>query len=214
MNLCDPNSDPQLPCKPRSDSNAAARLASRAAASAFMELQFYPPGFAPFDDSISCDNTHWCSALNIDSVECDAGGTCNDNCIEPVNFAFIQTDGVPAGPPSPQESDLSTFTPNAQTFLMNQGDRVVIHMFDAPVAGGHALEIRETDLTTGQSGFMIASAANGFMNTSLADCSGTPFNFQPEYSTAKAAEHRPLGLRARTTSTPSSRSATSSRARA
>ena len=41
---------------------------------AFMELQFYPPGFAPFDDSISCDNTHWCSALTIDSVECDRRG--------------------------------------------------------------------------------------------------------------------------------------------
>jgi hypothetical protein len=32
---------------------------------------------------------------------------------------------------------------------------------------------------------MLASAANGFMNTSIADCSGTPWNFQPLYSTAK-----------------------------
>jgi hypothetical protein len=31
---------------------------------------------------------------------------------------------------------------------------------------------------------MQASAANGFQNTSIADCSGTPFNFEPEYSTA------------------------------
>jgi hypothetical protein len=31
---------------------------------------------------------------------------------------------------------------------------------------------------------MQASAANGFQNTSIADCSGTPFNFQPEYNTA------------------------------
>jgi hypothetical protein len=192
MNLCDPRSDPELPCTPRSDRNAA-HGSFPGGGSAFMELQFYPPGFAPFEDSISCDNTHWCSALNIDSVECDASGTCNNNCIEPVNFAFIQRDGVPAGPPSPQNSDLSTFTPNAKTFLMNQGDRVVIRMFDAPVAGGHALEIRETDLTTGRSGFMIASAANGFMNTSPADCSGTPFNFQPEYSSAKPQNDVPWG---------------------
>ena len=40
---------------------------------------------------------------------------------------------------------------------------------------------------------MIASAANGFMNTSPADCSGTPFNFQPEYSSAEAAEHHAVG---------------------
>ncbi len=79
-----------------------------------MELQFYPPGFAPFADSISCDNTHWCSALNIDSLECTGNGSgpCNNNCIEPVNFAFVQRDGVPTGPPSPQLSNDATFTPN------------------------------------------------------------------------------------------------------
>jgi len=193
MNLCDPKSDPQVPCTPRSDANAP-RGNFPGGGNAFMELQFYPPGFAPFDDSISCDNTHWCSALTIDSVECTAGGSCNNNCIEPVNFAFIQRDGVPVGPPSPQESDLQTFTPNAQTLRMNQGDRIVIHMFDAKVRGGHAFAVREHDLTTGRSGTMIASAANGFKNTSIADCSGTPFNFQPEYSTAKAGNIVPWGF--------------------
>ena len=110
-----------------------------------------------------------------------------------MNFAFIQRDGVPPGPPSPQLSDLSTFTPNGRTFLMHPGDRIAIHMFDARVQGGHAFEVRETDLTTGQSGFMIASAANGFMNTSPVDCSGTPFNFQPEYSSAKPQNVVPWG---------------------
>ena len=28
-----------------------------------MEMRFYPPGMAPFADSISCDNTHWCASL-------------------------------------------------------------------------------------------------------------------------------------------------------
>jgi hypothetical protein len=31
---------------------------------------------------------------------------------------------------------------------------------------------------------MQGSAANGFQTTSMADCSGTPFNFQPEFNTA------------------------------
>jgi hypothetical protein len=193
MNLCDPNSDPQVPCTPRSDANAP-HGSFPGGGNAFMELQFYPPGFAPFEDSISCDNTHWCSALTIDSVECTAGGSCNNNCIEPVNFAFIQRNGVPAGPPSPQESDLQSFTPNAQTLMMNQGDRIVIHMFDARVHGGHALKITERDLTNGQSGEMVASAANGFKNTSIADCSGTPFNFEPEYSSARAQNVVPWGF--------------------
>ena len=51
----------------------------------------------------------------------------------------------------------------------------------------------ERDLTNGTSGFMIASGANGFMNTSPADCSGTPFNFQPEYSTASPNNIVPWG---------------------
>ena len=47
------------------------------------------------------------------------------------------------------------------------------------------------DLTTHQTGFMTASAANGFMNTNIADCSGTPFTFHAEYSTAKQQNQVP-----------------------
>ena len=194
LTVCDPNSDPQQPCTPESDANAPSST-SPGAGAAFVELQFYPPGFAPFVDNTSCDNTHWCSALTIDSLECNASGTCNNNCVEPVNFAFIQRDGIPTGPPSPQESDLASSTPNGQTLLMNPGDVISIHLFDAALpGGGHALEASERDLTTGRSGYMIASAANGFMTTSSADCSGTPFNFQPEYSRAAAPNIVPWGV--------------------
>ena len=68
-------------------------------------------------------------------------------------------------------------------------------MWDAPLpgGGGNAFEVFMDDLTTHQTGLMQASAANGFMNTSSADCSGTPFNFQPEYNTAKAGNINPWG---------------------
>jgi hypothetical protein len=191
--VCDPQSTPMLPCAPESDANAP-NGSYPGAGAAFVELQFYPPGFAPFSDSISCDNTHWCSALTIDSLECAADGTCNPDCTEPVNFAFIQNNGVPTGPPSPQLSDLTTLTPNSRTLLMNPGDVITVRMFNAKIRGGHALEAKETDLTTGRSGYMIASAANGFMNTSPVDCSGTPFNFQPEYSSARAQNIIPWGI--------------------
>jgi hypothetical protein len=195
ITVCDPDSAPLLPCKPRSDSNAP-RGNYPGGGAAFVELQFYPPGFAPFADATSCDNAHWCSALTIDSLECtgNGSGSCNNNCVEPVNFGFIQTNGVPTGPPSPQLSDLATETPNSHTLLMNPGDKITIHMFDATIPGGHALEAKETDLTTGKSGFMIASAANGFMNTNPFDCTGTPFNFEPEYSTARAQNDIPWGI--------------------
>jgi hypothetical protein len=190
--VCDPESTPMLPCQPESDANAP-NGSYPGAGAAFVELQFYPPGFAPFDDAISCDDTHWCGALNIDSLECSVAGTCNQDCVEPVNFAFLQTDGVPSGPPGPQLSDHATFTPNRHTLLMNPGDVITVHLFDVRVPGGSALETRVTDLTTHQSGYMIASAANGFMNTNPADCSGTPFNFQQEYSSARAQNLIPWG---------------------
>jgi hypothetical protein len=192
MDICDPYSTPLLPCTPESDSNAP-HGAYPGGGDAFLELQFYPPGFGPFQDGISCDNTHWCSALNIDSLECTAGFSCNNRCTEPVNFAFLQTNGVPTGPPSPQLSDLASFTPNSDTLLMNPGDKLSVHIFDVSVRGGKALETRVTDLTTGQSGYTIASAANGFMNTNPFTCAGTPFNFQPEYSSAKPANILPWG---------------------
>ena len=184
--VCDPNYAPLLPCKAESDANAPAGSYPGAGA-AFVELQFYPPGFAPFDDAISCDNSHWCSALNIDSLECQGNGSgaCNNQCVEPVNFAYVQTNGVPTGPPSPQLSNLKSFSPNRHTLLMNPGDRITVQMFNAKIQGGHALEVKETDWSTGQSGFMIASGANGFMNTNPFTCAGTRFNFQPEYNTAQ-----------------------------
>jgi hypothetical protein len=193
--VCDPNSAPLLPCTPGSDANAP-KGRYLGGGAGFVELQFYPPGFAPFVDGISCDNTHWCSALNIDSLECQGtgSGNCNNNCVEPVNFGFIQTNGVPTGPPSPQKGNLATLTPNAHTLLMNPGDKITVHMWDAKIPGGHALEAQETDLTTGKSGFMIASARNGFMNTNPFNCTGTRFNFQPEYNTAKPQNIIPWGI--------------------
>ncbi len=194
MALCNPQSYPQTPCQPNSDVNASPCNMTTSCppgvfpggGSSFLEMQFYPPGFAPFVDNISCDNTHWCASLHINDLECTVNFlTCNNNCIEPTNFAFIQTDGVPTGPPSPQLSNLASNTPNKHTLLMNPGDKIRARIFDAAIPGGHALETRIDDLTTGQSGFMIASAANGFMTTSIADCTGTPFNYEPEYSSAK-----------------------------
>jgi hypothetical protein len=89
--LCDPNSYPQGACVPDSDANDPSK-----AGSAVLELQFYPPGNLPFITQISCDLTHWCAALNIDSLECTLNfAFCNANCIEPVNFAFVQTNGIP-----------------------------------------------------------------------------------------------------------------------
>ena len=181
MALCDPNSGfVRGPCIPDSDQNNPFL-----AGSAFLEMQFYPPGNPPFLTQISCDLIHWCASLHINSVENMDNGVLNPNCTETTNFAFIQRDGIPTGPPGPNNLNDSSATPNSQTLLMNQGDRLRITIKDVPgdVFGG-VLTLIE-DLSTGQSGFMIASAHNGYQTTDPNTCAGTDFSFHPEFDTAK-----------------------------
>jgi len=71
--------------------------------------------------------------------------------------------------------------------MINPGDTLAVSISDPPQ--GFTTVIR--DLTTGRTGFMTASAANGFMNTNIADCSGTPHTFHAEYNTAKQPNQVP-----------------------
>ena len=82
---------------------------------------------------------------------------------------------------------MHTFLPNAHTLMINPGDTLAVSISDPPQ--GFTTTIR--DLTTHQTGTMTASAANGFMNTNIADCTGTPFTFHAEYSTAKQQNQVP-----------------------
>src|SRR5262249_46662070 len=52
--------------------DATTRAPPRAdhAGAAFLEVQFYPPGLESFG---SCDKTHWCAALTIDSLQAQFG---------------------------------------------------------------------------------------------------------------------------------------------
>jgi hypothetical protein len=152
-----------------------------------MELQFYAPGFTGPDEP-GCLRTKWCSALTIDSVESQFNFVnLNPGCPEPQNFAFIQRNGVPAGPPSPQLSNIHSVTPNGQTLTYSPGDVLKVSISD-PAAG---FTTRVTDMTTHRSGFMVASASNGFANTDFQTCNGTPFTFHAEYSTASIQNQVP-----------------------
>src|SRR5260370_24069240 len=131
--LCDPKSYPQNSCTPDSDTNLGSISNPNDAGSAFMELQFYAPSFTPVIDSQSCSATKWCAALNIDSLECTFGfATCNNNCIEPVTFAYLQLNGSPAGPPSPQLTNARTFLGTGLTLKMNPVDTLEVSISDPP----------------------------------------------------------------------------------
>jgi hypothetical protein len=166
--ICDPNSSPFGPCIPASDSNDP-----NLTGAAVLELQFYPPGKDRNIDPFSCSIDQWCAAVNIFSVH--EGGT------QQVNFALIQIDGVPARYPGPSNLNRFPPTPNAKTLLLEQGNRVRVTLKDTPDG---LLSVVE-DLTTGASGFMVASAVNGF-ETVNSSGQAIPFDFRPLYDTATA----------------------------
>ena len=192
--LCDEQSYPLNPCMPDSDANPSGPGNRHAAGSAFLEMQFYPPGLPRSPLSTSCDTTHWCAAMGDFSLLCNFAYTyCNKHCEEPANFAFIQRNGVPTGPPGPASATLKTFTPNSETLLMNQGDELVVTIKDTPAGMINAIQ----DLTTGQTGYMIASVANGFQHLGLKTCKPTPYAFHPEFDSAKSTNKLPwsIGIR-------------------
>jgi hypothetical protein len=161
---------------------------------AFMEMQFYPPGWTQWPSGTSCSPTQWCAALNIDSYSANpvTGQTLNSTCasitgLEYVNFAFITKSGVPQpnSPPNPVNSTINTFTPNPSADLfMNSGDDLALTMHDT----AHGLQIVINDRTTGKSGSMTASAANGFGQVKFdptgTTCQNIPYDFHPMYSTS------------------------------
>ncbi len=197
MAMCDTQSFPEQvsTCTPDSDSNIVDPAVSAAHPGvAFMEMQFYPPGWAPWPAGTSCAATQWCAALNIDSLSQNpvTGQVLNPTCaaqtgLEYVNFAFITKNGKPQpnSPPNPVESTINTFTPNpAADLFMNSGDRIDVIMHDT----AHGLQIILDDRTTHQVGSMTASAANGFGQVKFAptgtECTNIPYDFHPMYSTS------------------------------
>jgi hypothetical protein len=205
MDLCDNQSAPEFthdPCTPDSDTNifdgadpTQPDYIGHHPGTAFLELQFYPPGWVPWLNAISCDATQWCAAMAIFSFNRDqnTGVDNNADClntvgIEPANFAFITTSGVPHAPPAPLDLTLESFTPDPeQDLFMGSGDNLDISIHDSP--DGLVTEI--SDLTTGDTGLMTASEANGFAQVNYdptaTTCTQTPYGFHPMYSTS--SEH-------------------------
>jgi hypothetical protein len=186
-----------IPCKPDSNSNiyesqnpASSHYFGLGPGQAYEEMQFYPPGWAPWPAGIGCTAHQWCAALNIDtfSTNSNTGQFNNTSCLntvgpEPVNFAFLTKNGKATAPANPQHPE--HFVPHPKRdFLMNQGDHITVRMFDT--ASG--LRVILKDHTTHTTGSMTASKANGFGNVvfdpSATSCTVTPYNFHPEFSTS------------------------------
>jgi hypothetical protein len=195
MAMCDSQSYPEQrsTCTPDSDTNITAL--ERHAGTAFMELQFYPPGWVKQFNGPSCDATSWCAALNIDSLAEDpiSGTNLNLGCqskilggVEYINYAYLTHSGKPQGPPDPLNFDpVESGTPDpARALFMHGGDKLVVTLHDT----AHGLETVVHDLTSHQTGSMTSSAANGFAQIKYAphgdDCTAVPYDFHPMHSSA------------------------------
>lgn len=199
--LCDTQSYPNQisTCAAASDRNIVDLTKSKnAPGAAFMEMQFYPPGWVPWptwavaNGASTCDPTKWCAAMVIFSLSEDpiAGTFQNRTCaaitgIEYANFAFITRNGRAHAPANPVDATLDTFTPNPQKDLfMNSGDQLKVAFSDT----AQGLRVVLKDLTTGESGSMTASAANSFAQVQYdpngTSCNALPYDFHPMYSTS------------------------------
>jgi hypothetical protein len=208
MAMCDDQSSPNpgaannVPCTPDSNANVydspdptSSHYIGLHPGIAFMEMQFYAPGWVSWPPGDSCDATRWCAALNIDSLTQNSNTGIGNNaaCLnmvgpEPVNFAFITKSGVAHAPANPVDATLATYTPNAATDLfMNSGDHLMVDLHDT--RSGFRVVIH--DLTTGQTGSMTSSVANDFGQVKYAPnattCSVVHHAFHPAYSTS--SEH-------------------------
>jgi len=197
MAMCDTQSYPEQvsTCTPDSDKNIVdPAISPKHPGTAFMEMQFYPPGWVSWPAGDSCDSTKWCAALNIDSLSQNpvTGQLSNAAClntvgVEPVNFAFITKNGHPQpnSPPNPVNATTNTFTPNPSADLfMSSGDKLDVTSHDT----ANGLRIVINDLTSGHSGSMTSSAANGFDQVQFdpngTTCNNIPYDFHPMYSTS------------------------------
>jgi hypothetical protein len=209
LTLCDSESAPEFTktCTPDSDANnlvnpnpAAPDYIGKHPGNAFMELQFYGPGYVPQFEGFGCSARQYCAAMTIDSFNLNQNTgvanteACDDYIlggVEPINWAYITKSGRSQAPADPlftgtfSAPNLAAVNPDYnKDLLMSPGDLVRIHMHDT-LAG---FRIDLTDLTTHQSGSMTASRANGFAHvlyTPNADtCRSTPYAFHPEYSSA------------------------------
>lgn len=207
MVLCDSQSFPNFShvCEPNTDNNifddadpASSHWIGHHPGAAFLELQFYPPGWV---NSFCLDPTHWCAAVNIFSEQI-AGATFTPNnadCVsrasghtESVNQAFVTKNGMPFQPANALRANFGTFDPDPNNVLhMNNGDMLTVFIRDT-VDG---LKVSIHDLTTGEFGFMVASPANGFgqlvFDPAATSCTVNPYAFHPMYSTSNEHTRSP-----------------------
>ncbi|HXD71414.1 MAG TPA: hypothetical protein VN615_16235, partial [Gaiellales bacterium] len=211
MVLCDTQSAPDFThrCTPDSDANnkvspnpGSPNYIGKHPGNAFMEVQWYSPGYVPQFDGFGCTARQYCAALTIDSFPANqnTGQFNNDDCnnfplagIEPINWAYVTRSGKSQAPANPlatsrdllDDGVAKALNPDPSVdLMMNPGDTIRVHIHDTPAG----VRVDMNDLTTGKHGSMTASKRNGFgqimFQPNSARCHVRPYAFHPMYDTA------------------------------
>ena len=119
LTLCDTQSAPEFTtqCTPDSNRNNltgtnpnSPKYIGKHPGNAFMELQFYGPGYVPQFEGFGCTATQYCAAMTIDSFVSNQNTGVNNTTacnnyilggIEPINWAYITKSGVSQAPANP-----------------------------------------------------------------------------------------------------------------
>ena len=140
-------SSPTRPARPTSDTNifdgadpTQARLHRPPPGTAFLELQFYPPGWVPFENGdqlrrhqVVRGDGHLQLQPRHEHLRRNNADCLNRVGIEPPNFAFITKSGVPQAPPAPLNFTLDRSPPNpTQDLFMEAGDRLTCRSTTRP----------------------------------------------------------------------------------
>jgi opacity protein-like surface antigen len=209
LTMCDSQSWPNYThtCKADSDANAKFRsfnpkskhYIGKGPGNAYMELQFYTPGWVPQFTGFGCTATKWCANMTIDSFNASGNNNVSQNadCLnnhflvgpEPINWAYVTKSGKSQAPANPlflsDDPSFKGLNPDpSKDLLMNGGDKLRVHMHDT--RAGFRADIY--DLTTHQHGSMTASKANGFgqilYQPKAKTCHERPYAFHPMYNSA------------------------------
>lgn len=203
MAICDSQSFPEFTkkCEPNTDENIfddadpdSQRFIGKHPGTAFLEMQFYPPGWIGSPQLI--DPQNYFAAMVIWSFsQSGATGLFNNKaCLDELgsaetpNFAVITKNGVPLQPANPAGAlfGQSNFDLN-NVLSMAPGDTLLVVIHDTE----DGLEVSIRDLTSGDSGHMTATHKNGFgqvlYQPHAKSCNIAPYDFHPMYSTS--SEH-------------------------
>ena len=203
MAMCDSQSFPEFTdkCEPDTDENifddadpASPKFIGNHPGTAFLEMQIYPPGWVGSPQLIDPQNYFAAMVIWSFSQSGATGVFNNTTCLnalngaETPNFAVITKNGVPLTPANAAGVNFGQNNFDLNNVLsMAPGDKLLILIHDTK----DGLEIIFNDLTSGETGSMVATHNNGFgqvlYQPTSTTCNTAPYDYHPMYSTS--SEH-------------------------